>query len=630
MKTDQYFIIDFDSTFVKVEALDELAAIALKKHPLKDEMCNAVNQLTGDAMAGKIPFNVSLAKRIELLNANKTHIDKLINRLSKQVSSSITANLAFFKKNSSNIFVISGGFKEYIIPVVKRFGIPAKNVYANTFTFDKAGNITGFDRSNPLSRSGGKVKQVKSLKLKGELIAIGDGYTDFELKQSGLINRFYAFTENIERQNVMNKADHITPSFDEFLYITKLPMNISYPKNRIKVLLLENIHKDAHDLFKQEGYNVEVINKSLTEDELAEKIKDVSILCIRSKTVVSQKVVSKAKKLLAVGAFCVGTNQIDLNACLSRGVIAFNAPFSNTRSVVELVLGEIIMLMRGIFDKSKNLHKGIWDKSSAGSYEVRGKKLGIIGYGKIGSQLSVLAEDMGMEVYYYDVLEKLALGNARKCHSMKELLKKSDIITVHVDGSEQNTGLIGEKEFRQMKQGVIFLNLSRGFVVDIAELKSNILSGKVKGASIDVFPYEPISNDEKFTSGLEELPNVILTPHIGGSTDEAQRDIANFVPRKIVDFVNSGNSYYSVNFPNIQLPSFQNAHRLIHIHHNVPGILARINSVFAEHNINIIGQYLKTNELIGYVITDISKKYDPKVINELKEIDHTIKFRILY
>jgi D-3-phosphoglycerate dehydrogenase len=630
MKTDRYYIIDFDSTFVKVEALDELAAIALKKHPRKDVMCNAVNQLTGDAMAGKIPFNVSLEKRIELLNANKTHIDKLINRLSKQVSSSITANLAFFKKNSSNIFVISGGFKEYIIPVVKRFGIPTKNVYANTFTFDKAGNITGFDRSNPLSRSGGKVKQVKSLKLMGELIAIGDGYTDFELKKSGLISRFYAFTENIERQNVMKKADHITPSFDEFLYITKLPMNISYPKNRIKVLLLENIHKDANDLFKQEGYNVEVINKSLTEDELAEKIRDVSILCIRSKTVVSQKVVSKAKKLLAIGAFCVGTNQIDLNACLSRGVIAFNAPFSNTRSVVELVLGEIIMLMRGIFDKSKNLHKGVWDKSSAGSYEVRGKKLGIIGYGKIGSQLSVLAEDMGMEVYYYDVLEKLALGNARKCHSMKELLKKSDIITVHVDGSEQNTGLIGEKEFRQMKHGVIFLNLSRGFVVDIAELKSNILSGKVKGASIDVFPYEPISNDEKFTSGLEELPNVILTPHIGGSTDEAQRDIANFVPRKIVDFVNSGNSYYSVNFPNIQLPSFQNAHRLIHIHHNVPGILARINSVFAEHNINIIGQYLKTNELIGYVITDISKKYDPKVINELKEIDHTIKFRILY
>ncbi|MBE2226693.1 MAG: phosphoglycerate dehydrogenase [Ignavibacteria bacterium] len=630
MQTDRYFILDFDSTFVKVEALDELAAIAFKNHPRSEEMFNTITGLTNDAMNGKVPFNESLAKRIKLLNANKTHINSLVKRLNNQVSSSITSNLAFFKKNSSNIFVISGGFKDYIIPVVKKFSIPAGNVFANTFTFDEQGNITGFDKRNLLSQSGGKVKQVRALKLKGELIAIGDGYTDYELKQSGLISRFYAFTENIERHNVMEKADHVTPSFDEFLYMTKLPMNISYPKNRIKVLLLENIHKDAHELFKQEGYSVEVINKSLTEDELADKIKDVSILCIRSKTVVSQKAISKAKKLLAVGAFCVGTNQIDLNACLSSGVIAFNAPFSNTRSVVELVLGEIIMLMRGILDKSKNLHKGIWDKSSAGSYEVRGKKLGIIGYGKIGSQLSVLAEDMGMEVYYYDTLEKLALGNARKCHSLKELLRKSDIITIHVDGSEQNTNLIGEKEFRSMKQGVIFLNLSRGFVVDIEALKANILSGKVRGASIDVFPYEPISNDEKFASGLEDLPNVILTPHIGGSTDEAQRDIANFVPRKIIDFVNSGNSYYSVNFPNIQLPSFQNAHRLIHIHQNVPGILARINSIFAEHNINIIGQYLKTNEQIGYVITDISKKYDPKVINELKEIDHTIKFRILY
>ncbi|HWA06778.1 MAG TPA: phosphoglycerate dehydrogenase, partial [Ignavibacteria bacterium] len=329
-------------------------------------------------------------------------------------------------------------------------------------------------------------------------------------------------------------------------------------------------------------------------------------------------------------AFCVGTNQIDLNACLRRGVIAFNAPFSNTRSVVELVVGEIILLMRGIFDKSRNLHNGIWDKSSHGSYEVRGKKLGIVGYGKIGSQLSVLAEDMGMEVYYYDVLEKLALGNARKCHSLKELLKKADIVTIHVDGSEQNTNLIGEKEFRQMKEGVIFLNLSRGFVVDIDALVNSINSGKVRGASVDVFPYEPVSNDEKFVSRLQGLPNVVLTPHIGGSTDEAQRDIANFVPRKMIDFINSGNSYYSVNFPNIQLPSFENAHRLIHIHHNMLGILAKINAVFAGNNINIIGQYLKTNEHIGYVITDISKKYDPKVINELKGIDHTIKFRILY
>ncbi len=627
---NKFFILDFDSTFVKVEALDELAEIALKKDTERESICSEIRKLTESAMNGSISFPVSLAKRVSLLKANRLHIEQLIKRLNKQVSRSIINNAGFFRKYSSSIIILSGGFKEYIIPVVKKFGIPSENVYANTFLFDKIGNITGFEKKNLLAQNSGKVKQLIALKLKGELIAIGDGHTDYELKKSGIINKFYAFTENIERLKVVKKADHVTPSFDEFLYISNLPMTISYPKNRIKVLLLENIHKDAAQLFKTEGYNVEVISKSLNEDELSEKIKDISILGIRSKTIVSEKVIAKAKKLMVVGAFCVGTNQIDMNACLTKGIIAFNAPFSNTRSVVELVLGEIIMLMRGILDKSNNLHKGVWDKSSKNSVEVRGKKLGIIGYGKIGSQLSVLAEDLGMEVYFYDTLEKLALGNAKKCYSMKELLKKADVISVHVDGSEQNKNLIGDKEFRLMKDGVVFLNLSRGFIVDIEALINNITSGKIKGTSIDVFPYEPESNDEIFLSGLQNLPNVILTPHIGGSTDEAQKDIANFVPCKIIDFVNSGNSYYSVNFPNIQLPSFENAHRLIHIHHNLPGILAKINLVFAQNNINIIGQYLKTNEHIGYVITDISKKYDPKVINELKKIDNTIKFRILY
>lgn len=627
---NKYFIIDFDSTFIKTEALDELAGISLKKDPDKISKISRIKALTGLAMNGKISFAKSLSERIKLLSANKSHIELLIKKLSRQISRSITGNRDFFKNYSNSIIIISGGFKEYISPIVGRFHIPVNRIYANTFLFDKKGKITGFDRKNYLAQQNGKVKQLKSLKLKGEVVVLGDGHTDYELKKSGIVNKFYVFTENIERKPVVKKADHIAPSFDEFLYVSKLPMSISYPKNRIKVLLLENVHKDAFQLFKAEGYSVETIGKSLSENELSEKIKDVSILGIRSKTNVSEKVLSKAGKLLVIGAFCVGINQIALDVCSKRGVIVFNAPFSNTRSVVELVLAEIIMLMRGIFDKSVKLHRGIWDKSATSSFEVRGKKLGIIGYGKIGSQVSVLAEDMGMEVYYFDILEKLALGNARKCHSLKELLKKAEIISVHVDGDRQNNNLIGEKEFKLMKDGVIFLNLSRGFVVDINALSKNIKSGKVRGAAIDVFPYEPQSNDERFTSELQNQPNVILTPHIGGSTDEAQKDIANFVPRRIIDFVNSGNSYYSVNFPNIQLPSFENAHRLIHIHHNVPGILANINSVFAGNNINIIGQYLKTNESIGYVITDISKKYNPELISELKNITHTIKFRILY
>lgn len=627
---NKYFIIDFDSTFIKVEALDELAAISLDKDPAKENKLAKIKLLTERAMNGEMPFAESLAERLKLMNANKQHIDKLVKKLSGLVTSSIRSNKGFFKRNARNIIIISGGFKEYICPITGKFGIPDRNVYANKLIINSKGVITSFDRKNPLAAENGKVKQLKALKLKGELIALGDGYTDYELKKSGLISSFHAFTENVTRYNVTEKADYITPSFDEFLYVSKLPMSISYPKNRIKVLLLENVHKDAVKLFKTEGYSIETISRSFNEKELAEKIKDVSILCIRSKTNITPKVIANARKLMAIGAFCVGTNQIDLDACSKAGVIVFNAPFSNTRSVVELVIAEIIMLMRGIIDKNTNLHKGVWDKSSSNSFEVRGKTLGIIGYGKIGSQLSVLAEGMGMEVYYFDMLEKLALGNAKKCATLNELLKKSDIITVHVDGSPGNENLIGEKEFRRMKEGVIFLNLSRGFVVDIRALAKNIRSGIVKGVAIDVFPEEPESNDERFTSQLQNLPNVILTPHIGGSTDEAQKNIANFVPGKIIDFINSGNSYYSVNFPNIQLPAFEHAHRLIHIHLNVPGILANINTVFAKHNINVIGQYLKTNEEIGYVITDISKKYDPLLISELKGIQHTIKFRVLY
>jgi len=624
------FIIDFDSTFIRLEALDELCQISLKKNPNKKKILSEFEKLTLEGMNGTISFSESLNKRIKLLHANKSHVEVLIKVLHNKISKSVKRNKSFFKKYGDNIFIISGGFKEIIIPIIERFHIPEINVFANTFEFDKKGNISGFDRKNLLSTDNGKIKQLKELGLKGELYVIGDGYTDYELKEAGIAHKFFAFTENIERDLVTSKADHVTPSMDEFLYLNKLPMTISYPKNRIKVLLLENIHHDAYEIFKKEGYQVESLSKSLDEAELSKRIKDVSILGIRSKTHVSAEILKNANRLISIGAFCIGTNQIDLNTSLRKGIAVFNAPFSNTRSVVELALAEIIILMRNIIGKSNSLHKGIWDKSAIGSYEIRGKKIGIIGYGKIGSQLSVLAEDLGMEVYYYDVVDKLALGNAKKCNTLAELLKKSDILTLHIDGSKSNTNFIGAKEFRQMKKGVIFLNLSRGHVVDIEALSQNIQSEKIRGASIDVFPEEPGGNDDKFISNLQNLPNVILTPHIGGSTEEAQKNIGNFVPSKIIDFINSGNTFYSVNFPEIQLPEFQNAHRLIHIHENVPGILAQINNVLANHNINIIGQYLKTNELVGYVITDISKKYNPEVINDLKKIPHTIKFRILY
>ncbi|HLF35526.1 MAG TPA: phosphoglycerate dehydrogenase, partial [Cyclobacteriaceae bacterium] len=345
---------------------------------------------------------------------------------------------------------------------------------------------------------------------------------------------------------------------------------------------------------------------------------------------ITARVIGNAHKLMAIGAFCIGTNHIDLDACLDKGIAVFNAPFSNTRSVVELAIGEIIMLIRRIPDKSSGMHRGIWDKSAAGSYEIRGKRLGIIGYGNIGSQLSVLAEALGMEVHYYDITEKLSLGNAMKCNDLDDLLKTTDIVSLHVDGRKENNGLIGEREFGIMKDGVIFLNLSRGHVVDLKSLARNLKTGKVAGAALDVYPYEPKRNDEEFISELRNLPNTILTPHIGGSTLEAQRNIAAFVPSKIIDYINTGSTANSVNFPEIQLPAFKDAHRLIHIHHNVPGVLADINRVLASHNINVLGQYLKTNEKIGYTILAVDKEYDSQVIRDLKKVDHTIRFRVLY
>lgn len=630
MKLNKYFVIDFDSTFTKVEAFDVLADISLSDHPEKEERTKKIHEITNQGMDGSISFRQSLEQRLNLLAPSRHHLEPLIQRLKGSVSESFKRNKEFFQKYADNIFIISNGFREFIEPIVTEFGIKPENILANEFRFDDGGRVVGFDVDNPLSANGGKVEQLKKLNLPGDVYVIGDGYTDYEIKHAGLANKFYAFTENVERANVKSKADHIAPSLDEFLYLNKLNTAISYPKNRINVLLLENVHPVAIDLLKTEGFNVETYHAALSEEELCEKIKNVSVLGIRSKTQVTAKVLENANRLMVIGAFCIGTNQIDLREATRKGIAVFNAPFSNTRSVVELAVAEMIMLMRNIVDKSVKMHQGQWDKSAKGSFEVRGKQLGLIGYGNIGTQLSVLAESLGMKVLYYDTEERLSLGNAVKCKTMKEVLEKADVVSLHVDGRASNTNLIGQREFDLMKKGVIFINLSRGHVVDIKALRENILNGKVAGCGIDVFPHEPASNNEEFKSELRGLPNTILTPHIGGSTLEAQENIGMFVPGKIMDYINTGSTSNSVNFPNLTLPILENAHRLIHIHNNVPGILAKINQVLADHGINIVGQYLKTNESIGYVITDINKEYDKDMISKLRAIDQTIKFRMLY
>ncbi|WP_421498082.1 phosphoglycerate dehydrogenase [Flavobacterium columnare] len=630
MAQRKIFIFDFDSTFIQVEALDELCTIIHGETPIAETVLKTIQEITNQGMEGSITLKESLSKRIHLLQAHRDHLEELIKKLKDKISTSVIQNKNFFKLHSEEVYVISNGFKEIIVPIVQEFGIKPENVLANTFVFDHHGNIVGFDEKEELCENKGKALKIQSLKLEGEVIMIGDGYTDYETKQYGVVSKFYAFTENIKRQVVLDLAEKVAPSLDEILYDLSVKASVSYPKNRIQVLLLENIHPDAVAQFEREGYQVTSLKGSLSEEELCEQIKEVSILGIRSKTTVSARVLENAHKLHAIGTFCIGTNQVNLQVCSQKGIAVFNAPYSNTRSVVELAIGEMIMLMRATFEKSQKMHQGIWDKSANGSVEIRGKKLGIVGYGSIGSQLSILAEALGMQVYFYDVVDKLALGNAKKCASLQELLAVADVVSLHVDGRENNEQLMDANAFSAMKNGVVFLNLSRGHIVDMDALIVNLESGKIRGAAIDVFPYEPKNNDEVFLSALRGRDNVILTPHIGGSTEEAQHDIGNYVSRKIIQYINTGTTFGSVNLPEIQLPEFDNAHRVMHIHENVKGILAQINTIFSNANCNILGQYLKTNEQIGYVITDVDSFYDPDLEKQLKMIPNTIRYRILY
>ena len=397
----------------------------------------------------------------------------------------------------------------------------------------------------------------------------------------------------------------------------------------VRVLLLEQIHPDATALLTSAGFQVETLDRALDEDELVERVGDVTLLGIRSKTHVTARVLEAAPDLVAIGAFCIGTNQIDLGGASERGVTVFNAPYSNTRSVVELAIAEIVALTRRLTEKNALMHEGVWDKSAAGAHEVRGRTIGIVGYGNIGTQLSVLAEDLGMRVLFYDTADRLALGNAHRCESLDQLLAEADVVTLHVDGRPSNDNFFGAAEFARMRPGSLFLNLSRGFVVDYAALRKRVESGHIAGAAVDVFPVEPRRRGDEFISELRGLANVILTPHIGGSTEEAQQDIGRFVAGKFRDFMVEGSTSMSVNLPGIALPQPPGTHRLILIHRNVPGVMATVNGILAEHKVNVEAQLLGTRGEVGYVVTDVSATYTAEMLEQLRALPETIRLRIL-
>ncbi len=405
----------------------------------------------------------------------------------------------------------------------------------------------------------------------------------------------------------------------------------SYPKDRIKVLFLENISDKAVQYFKQQGYaDVKKVAGALSEEELIKVIKDVHILGIRSKTFISKKVLDSAKKLQAIGCFCIGINQVDLKACKQKGIAVYNAPYSNTRSVAELVIGASILLIRKILDKNKAAHNGIWNKEAKGSFELRGKTMGIIGYGNIGTQLSVMAEAMGMRVQFYDIETKLPLGNAQARKSIKEIVGSSDIISLHVPETNQTKNLINKALIKQFKTGSILVNYARGEVVDLDALAEAIKEKHIAGAAIDVFPVEPEKNGDAFTTPLQGLSNVLLTPHIGGSTEEAQENIGEDVSIKLYQYLERGVSNGSHTIPSLSLPPVDGAHRILHIHKNVPGVLGAINTLLSKNKINIVGQYLKTNDEIGYVVLDVDSKLSKQAMALLKEVKETIKVRMLY
>lgn len=625
-----FLILDFDSTFVTVEALELLGEIVLEADPQREAKLAEVTALTEQAMNGDIGFSHALARRIEILKPGREHIAALVERLRDKVTPSIRRNRDFIQRAGERLYVVTGGFHEYVDPVVAEFAIPAERVLANRLVFDVDGAASGVDATLPLSRDGGKVEAVQALGLEGEVVVVGDGWTDYEIRAAGAAQRFYAFVETTARPKVTAAADAVASSFDEVLHAEGLEGRWSYPRSRMRVLLLENVHADAVARFREEGYQVETVKGALGEAELRERLKGVHVLGLRSKTQLTRTALEGADRLLAVSAFCIGTNQIDLPACTDKGVAVFNAPYSNTRSVVEMAIGEIVALTRRLFDKSAAAHQGVWDKSAAGAHEIRGRTLGVIGYGAIGSQLSVLAEAMGMRVVYYDVGEKLALGNARRVRVLGELLEMSDIVSLHVDGRPENRNLIGREEIARMRDGAILLNLSRGHVVDVQALSDALRSGKLGGAAVDVFPEEPARNDQPFESVLRGAPNLILTPHIGGSTEEAQAAIGEFASERLLGFLHRGDTTFSVNMPDVQQSEVRGAHRLLHIHRNQPGVMAGITRVVAEHGLNILAQSLKTREEVGYVITDVDHGYDRGALDALRAIPGTLRVRLVY
>ncbi|MDZ4668678.1 MAG: HAD-IB family phosphatase [bacterium] len=601
---ETYYIFDFDSTFTQVEAMEELAEISLANDPEKEFLIEKIKQLTDLAMEGSMPFGKSLRARIALLSAKKYHLNMLVNRLRKRVSTSFIRNKQFFKEHKGRVFIVSGGFREFIEPIVKPYFIDSEHVFANTFVYDKKNNIIGADEDNVLSKEQGKVKLLKQLKLAGKVVFIGDGYTDYEVFELGQADQFFAYTENVSRAKVLEKSEWIAPSLDEILFTEKLPMSISYPKTRLKAVLWGEETFLAEPKLKGEGYKIVKLAKKIGKVALNLELGEAHVLLF-SPGVDLGLVQTEKSKLLTAGVWGTLVDDGYLDLFARSGVVLFGGEYSHTRSEVELSLMMLLQLNRNMGE------------------ELLGKRLGIIGYGHSGSMLSVMAEQLGMEVFYYDVLDKPALGNAKKLKQVGDLLRKCNNVVVASGQRFKGVCLVGTKELKQMLFGSVLINMGYEENVEEEACSLALERGKLGGFGMDYLT--AISGKV-----VSKKNNVLLGLNQRMMTKQTQVNIAQILSERVIDFVNTGSTAGSLNFPGIHLPALQQMHRFIHIHRNMPGVLAQINGILAQHKINVSGQYLKTLGEIGYVITDVSKEYGASVVSDLRSIDETLKFRVLY
>lgn len=640
-------IFDFDSTIINAEGVDLILQHALQRADEQNrrERMQKLYDLTCLATIGEIALGDALHQRFALAEVTRADIEAVAAGIVETINPKVSETFAALQAAGKRIFVFSSSFDELVRPVTRMLHVDDDHVFTNQLIYDFSGRVIGFNEKNPLFLSVGKGFLAEQLKndgrLPGATAVVGDGTSDLSIRRNNVAQMFVFFAgprphEEIRRQAdfTIDRFDHLLPLFFSEQELSNERINVLYKLNGIEpqierpaILLLENIHEEAVKKFKGVGKHLQTQKGALQAADLIRQADGIQVLGIRSQTQVDASVIAGLPGLWVIGAFCIGTNQVDLQAAANAGIPVFNAPYSNTRSVAELVVGEIIMLMRRVFEKSQAAHQGQWMKSAVGCTEIRGKTVGIVGYGHIGSQVSVLLENLGMSVLFHDIVDKLPLGNARKADHLDELLSSADVVTLHVPDTPETRGMIGRQQLQQMRPGSFLINSSRGQVVDLPALRQALDAGHIGGAAIDVFPQEPNQPNDHFQSPLQGSRNVILTPHVGGSTLEAQVNIANYVSDKLLRFLHTGATAGSINFPEVEMPRVPNTHRILHIHHNVPGVLAKINIVFARRNINVEGQMLQTRGNIGYLVVDVDQQVSDQVLDLMGHITETIKVR---